>query len=32
MKNLARIIASRKTGTEPLTADGKPTGLTIADV
>lgn len=32
MEHLARITASRKTGAEPLTADGKPIGLTIADV
>jgi hypothetical protein len=31
MENLARIAASRKTGAEPLTADGKPIGLTAAD-
>ncbi|MGH3201343.1 MAG: hypothetical protein ACRDP5_04705 [Streptosporangiaceae bacterium] len=31
MDGLARISASRKTGAEPLTAAGRPTGLTLAD-
>jgi hypothetical protein len=31
MDNLARIAASRKTGAEPFIADGRPTGMTLAD-